>query len=94
MAGAHHSLRTISCSVQYCHHKNATIATVMETSPPNIYFRTVLNGPRLAAWFDLLGRLNMVQLKEGSNVFHWNLNANKNSQWSLCTEHLLTPLYR
>jgi hypothetical protein len=57
-------------------HKNATIVTVMETLPPNIYCRRVLNGPRLATWFDLLGRLNMVELI-GPNIFHWNLNANK-----------------
>jgi hypothetical protein len=41
------------------------------------YFRRVLNGSKLAAWFDLFGRLDMVQLTEGSDVFHWNLNTNK-----------------
>jgi len=57
-------------------HKNETIATVMETSPPNVSFRRDLIGPRLAAWNTLLGRLDAVQLMEGSDEFHWKLNVN------------------
>jgi hypothetical protein len=51
----------------------------METSSPNVSFRRDLFGPRLAVWIDLLGRLDMVQLTEGSDKLYWNLNANKKS---------------
>lgn len=77
MARAHHCPRIISCFVQYCLPQNATIVAVIETSHPNINFKQDLNGPRLVAWSDLLGRMDMVQLTEGSDIFNWNLNAKK-----------------
>jgi hypothetical protein len=57
-------------------HKYNTIATVMETSWPNVSFRRDLAGPRLATWNTLLGKLDSVQLTEGSDEFYWNLNVN------------------
>jgi len=57
-------------------HKNDTIATVMETSPPNVSFRRDLVGPRLVAWNALLERLQRIQLSQGSDVFRWNLHDN------------------
>ena len=51
------------------HHKSDTIATVLETSPANVTFRRDLLGPKLAAWNALLGRLAMVQLLQGPDVF-------------------------
>ena len=41
-------------------HKSDTIAQVMESSTPNVTFRTDLVGPRLASWNELLQRLVLV----------------------------------
>uniref|UniRef100_A0A453CQN9 Reverse transcriptase zinc-binding domain-containing protein n=1 Tax=Aegilops tauschii subsp. strangulata TaxID=200361 RepID=A0A453CQN9_AEGTS len=57
-------------------HKGDTIATVMESFPPNVTFRRDLIGPRLQSWYILLQRLSMVQLSYGSDVFRWNLHEN------------------
>ena len=57
-------------------HKNDMMATIMETSPPNVSFRRDLLGPRLVVWNALLERLAMVQLLQGSDEFRWNLHAN------------------
>ena len=57
-------------------HKSDTIATVMQSSPPNMTFRQTLFGPRLVMWNALLGRLTQVQLSQGPDEFHWNLQAN------------------
>jgi hypothetical protein len=57
-------------------HNGETIATVMETSPPNMTFRRDLAGPRLVAWNELLQRLSMIQLTQGPNEFRWNLQEN------------------
>jgi len=48
----------------------------MESFPPNMMFRRDLVGPRLAVWNVLLGRLALVQLTQGSDVFRWNLHEN------------------
>ena len=57
-------------------HKSDTLASVMQTSPPNMSFRRTLYGPRLVLWNALLGRLASVQLSQGSNEFRWNLTGN------------------
>ena len=57
-------------------HKSVTLAAVMQSSPPNMTFRRTLEGPRLALWNALLGRLNSIQLSQGVDEFRWNLNAN------------------
>ena len=57
-------------------HKSDTIATVMQSSPPNMMFRRTLLGPRLVKWNALLGRLAAVQLSQGIDEFRWNLNVN------------------
>src|SRR5207237_3731232 len=57
-------------------HKSDTIATVMESAPPNVTFRRNLVGPWLAAWNALLGRLALVQLTQVTDVFRWNLHVN------------------
>ena len=57
-------------------HKSDTLASVMQTSPPNMSFRRTLYGPRLVLWNALLGRLASVQLTQGSDEFRWNLTGN------------------
>ena len=57
-------------------YKGDTIATVMESFPPNVTFRRDLIGPRLQSWYILLQRLSTVQLSHGSDVFRWNLHGN------------------
>ena len=57
-------------------HKGDTIATVMESFPPNVTFRRDLIGPRLQSWNILLQRLSTVQLSHGYDVFRWNLHGN------------------
>ena len=57
-------------------HKSDTLAQVMQSSPPDMTFRRDLVGPRLDAWNALLGRLAMVQLSTGSDIFQWTLNEN------------------
>jgi hypothetical protein len=57
-------------------HKGDTIATVMESFPPNVTFRRDLIGPRLQSWNILLQRLSTVQLPHGSDVLRWNLHGN------------------
>ena len=48
-------------------HKDDTLATVMQTSPPNMSFRRDLIGPRLHSWIDLVDRLPMVNLSQGTD---------------------------
>ena len=55
-------------------HKGDTIATVLESSPPNVTFRRDLIGSGLASWNVLLQRLAMVQLLQGTDEFRWNLH--------------------
>ena len=57
-------------------HKGDTIATVMESSPPNMTFRQTLLGPRLVSWNALLQRLAFVQLTTGPGEFRWSLHEN------------------
>ena len=57
-------------------HKSDTIATVLESFPPNMMFRRDLIGPTLASWKALLQRLAMVQLSQGTDVFRRNLVEN------------------
>ena len=45
-------------------------------SPPDMTFRRDLIGPRLEAWNALLGRLAVVQLSTGSDIFRWTLKEN------------------
>ena len=54
-------------------HKGETIATVMETSPPNVTFRRDLIGTRLDLWNTLVQRLSTIQFSPGSDEFRWNL---------------------
>ena len=58
------------------HHKEVTLATVMQSSPPNMTFRRDLNGIRLDVWNALLGRLTSIHLTPGLDIFHWNLLQN------------------
>src|SRR5438105_4158864 len=67
--------------------KNDTIATVMETSPPNVSFRRDLVGSRLVDWYALLDQLDMIQLTQGSDEFRWTLNENGKFSVDQCTEH-------
>ena len=57
-------------------HKSDMLATVMQSSPPTMTFRRDLVGPRLEAWNTLLGRLAMVHLSSGSDIFRWTLHEN------------------
>ena len=56
--------------------KGDTLASVMQTSPPNVTFRRDLLGPRLQSWNALLDRLAMVELSQGAGEFCWNLSGN------------------
>jgi hypothetical protein len=50
-------------------HKSDTLAKVLETSPPNVTFRKDLVGPMLASWNELLHRLALAHLTQGSDEF-------------------------
>ncbi|WVZ61663.1 hypothetical protein U9M48_011501 [Paspalum notatum var. saurae] len=54
--------------------KGATVADVMSSSPLNISFRRGLHGERLLAWNELVGRVMSLELREGRDVFRWDLN--------------------
>lgn len=56
--------------------QSGTIAKLLSTSPPNLSFRCDLVGPRLASCHVLLGRLALLQLSQGQDVFSWNLHQN------------------
>ena len=56
-------------------HKSDTLATILQSSPPNMTFRRTLEGPRLALWNALLGRLISVQLSQGPDEFRWTLKG-------------------
>ena len=55
--------------------KSNTIAQVLSSSPPNIWFRRDLIGPRLLSWHNLLSRLDSINLTQGRDVFHWKLTT-------------------
>jgi hypothetical protein len=55
-------------------HKSDTIATAMETSPPNVMFRRDLSSIRLVSWNALLQCLANVHLQTGPDEFRWNLH--------------------
>jgi hypothetical protein len=48
----------------------------METSPPNMMFRSDLSGPGLVLWNAFLLHLAIVQLQAGPDEFQWNLYEN------------------
>jgi hypothetical protein len=49
----------------------------MESSPPNVAFRTDISGQRLVSWNALLQRLANVHLQDGPDEFCWNLHENR-----------------
>ena len=55
--------------------KNDTLAQVLSSFPPNNYFRQDLIGPRLMSWQKNLSRLESINLRQGRDVFHWNLTT-------------------
>ena len=57
-------------------YKEVTLASVMQTLPPNMTFRRDLLGTRLATWNTLLGRLATINLEPGPDVFRWSLLQN------------------
>ena len=57
-------------------YKSNTLAQVLKTFPPNVTFRWDLVGPRLASWNELLQRLDLINLTEGTDEFRWNLHTN------------------
>ena len=48
----------------------------MGQANPDISFRRDLLGPRLAAWNDLLSRLEVIQLSDEPDTFRWKLHQN------------------
>jgi hypothetical protein len=50
-------------------HKTDTIAKGLKSSPPNMKFREISWGPRLASWNALPYRLTFVQLIHGTHEF-------------------------
>ena len=48
---------------------------MLSSSPPNIWFRRDLIGPRLLSWHNLLSRLDSINLTQGRDVFHWKLTT-------------------
>ena len=61
-------------------HKFVTIKQVLGQENPVISFRRDLFGPRLAAWNELLTRLEDIQLSGEPDIFRWNLHQNANFQ--------------
>ena len=57
-------------------HKSDTLATVLEAFPPNVTFRRDIVGSRLASWNELLQRLALVNLTQGTDEFRLNLQSN------------------
>jgi len=57
-------------------HKFVMIKQVLGQENPDISFRRDLLGPRLAAWNELLTRLEDIQLSGEPEVFRWNLHQN------------------
>ncbi|WVZ69828.1 LOW QUALITY PROTEIN: hypothetical protein U9M48_018555 [Paspalum notatum var. saurae] len=54
--------------------KGATVADVMSFGPLNMSFRRGLHGERLHAWNELVGWVMSLELREGRDVFKWDLN--------------------
>ena len=52
------------------------MASIMESSPPNVMFSRDLHGARLVSWNALLRRLGSIHLTAGRDVFRWNLHEN------------------
>jgi hypothetical protein len=63
----------------------ATLAKVLETSPPNVSFRRHLIGPRLSYWYALLQRLALIHLKQGLMNFDGIYMKVETSQCIQCT---------
>ena len=50
---------------------------MLSSSPPNISFRQDLIGPRLMSWHNLLSRLDSINIRQGRDVFRWNLTTSR-----------------
>ena len=55
--------------------KKILLRKVLSSSPPNISFRRDLIGPRLMSWHNLLSRLDSINIRQGRDVFCWNLTT-------------------
>ena len=55
-------------------------------------FRRDLIGPRLASWNELLHRLALVHLSQGSDEFRWNLTENGKFSLSSMYKALIQPV--
>ena len=60
----------------FVRHKFVTIKQVLGQENPDISFRRDLFGPRLAAWNELLTRLEDIQLTSEMDKFRWKLHQN------------------
>lgn len=54
--------------------KNATVATVLSTTPLKVSFRRAIVGENLKNWFKLVASVAMINLNENNDLFHWDLN--------------------
>jgi hypothetical protein len=57
-------------------HKEAYVATMLQSNPLNIQFRRSLVGARWEAWLHLVRRLMDVNLSDESDSIHWKLTPN------------------
>jgi hypothetical protein len=64
---------------------------VMESSPPNMTFKTDLIGPRLASWNALVQRLDNIQLMRWKNEFWWNMHESGNFSIDFMYKALIQP---
>lgn len=72
-------------------HKSDTIAKVLKTFPPNMTFRRSLIGPRQISRHEVLKRIELVQLTQGSDVFRWNLTGNGSFSMASMYNALIQP---
>lgn len=56
--------------------KNTTVAQVFSTISLNVSFRRALTGGTLVAWLNLVSLVVQVTLKDGEDIFSWNLQKN------------------
>jgi hypothetical protein len=88
VARKHHPSGTISSSIQYCLFQ-ISYYYKGDGNLTDVSFRRHVAGPRLSAWNTLLGRLDSIQLTEGSDKFkcEWKIYCGFHVQSSCSHEN-------
>jgi hypothetical protein len=82
--------------------KNQTVASMLSTTPLNIFFRRALVGDKLRMWLELVALLVNVNLSDAEDNWEWKLG--KNSAFSVMTMyndlmiadkvHVVSPIWK